>query len=640
MRPKYHGVKFYSKADISIGWELEKAEPILASFDASKDNDDVNTILELFNIQELLDTGVVFSSWTEEVHNNYRKTCKKFNPILGRFFGNIDDSSFFHIQKSVSIGYLDDFWTLFVKYKVYKRVSPEVMRNYLEQPDTTLYKLLEHKELIEYYNNEFADVLRHSDQTAHILVMQFFEKDNGRYHLPKSLLPSEFESIFLQYIHGDDTNANVLQLISKAQSTSDCPISNKLRLEAKRAYEKFWTKHSSVKKAEYGIGVSFQEQDSLKQCNNQGLNYHISYDVKWLNETLDYPSILNNFRYVFEMFDFFGRSTLVAVKSQISAIENELAINGIRYYKRGNQFNVKDMLSKAQMHLYNDFLAAHGIYLEEVFKWFFEEYLPNEFNVVGFSMNITTSSSTYVEKCRNLAAEMDGVLKQYRMFVRDGSIDRELFEMSSEHMVLEGIPSLNDRKYAYVASEELVKEMAALFSDQSVFGYTEKTEEKHSTLYQLLKNEEMYKSDFLPYQFASIEWLVQRGSVQIEESRIVQLTIPRVKILKDLYDHDVLCINADKSWTPHIEVMINSGELKSESTLFSQPETDYLNYELNKSQFSDGLDLRNKYAHSTYPANGNEQRNDYIQLLKLMVLVITKMNDEFCFREESMEAKI
>ena len=54
---------------------------------------------------------------------------------------------------------------------------------------------------------------------------------------------------------------------------------------------------------------------------------------------------------------------------------------------------------------------------------------------------------------------------------------------------------------------------------------------------------------------------------------------------------------------------------------------------LNKSQFSDGLDLRNKYIHSSYPLDENVQMNDYIQLLKLMVLVVSKINDEFCARE-------
>ena len=230
---------------------------------------------------------------------------------------------------------------------------------------------------------------------------------------------------------------------------------------------------------------------------------------------------------------------------------------------------------------------------------------------------------------------MDGVLKQFRMFVRDGSIDRDLFEMSSEHMILEGIPSLMGKKYAYALSNELTNEMFALFSDQSVLGYTEKTKDKYSTLFELLKNEIVYEEDFRPWQLDVIKQLVKRGSILIEEAGTLKLVPLRVFILKDLYEHDVLCVHTFNRWQTEIDLWVQSGDLAVESSLFSQPETDYLNYMLNKSQFSDGLDLRNKYAHSTYSANENEQKHDYIQLLKLMVLIITKMNEEFCYLADS-----
>ena len=117
----------------------------------------------------------------------------------------------------------------------------------------------------------------------------------------------------------------------------------------------------------------------------------------------------------------------------------------------------------------------------------------------------------------------------------------------------------------------------------------------------------------------------------------IKLVMPRAAILKDLFEHDVLCVYYCNSELPQIKDMVNSGDLKVKSTLFSQPEADYLDYILNKSKFSNGLDLRNKYIHSTYPKNETEQQSDYLQLLKLMVLVISKMNDEFCLWKDNKE---
>ena len=99
---------------------------------------------------------------------------------------------------------------------------------------------------------------------------------------------------------------------------------------------------------------------------------------------------------------------------------------------------------------------------------------------------------------------------------------------------------------------------------------------------------------------------------------------------QELYDHDVICLYKIRNLDSDLQCMIYNSDLRVESTLFSKPETDFLNYELNKAEFSNALDLRNKYAHSTYPQNENEQKHDYMELLKIMILIITKINDELC----------
>ena len=58
----------------------------------------------------------------------------------------------------------------------------------------------------------------------------------------------------------------------------------------------------------------------------------------------------------------------------------------------------------------------------------------------------------------------------------------------------------------------------------------------------------------------------------------------------------------------------------------------YLNYILNKADFSNGLDLRNKYLHGSYTHDEEEQENDYDQMLLVIALVIMKINQEFCMK--------
>lgn len=57
MRSQYDGVKFYSANDWSMGGNLEKTAVILDSFDANKKYTDINQVIELYNIQELINSG-------------------------------------------------------------------------------------------------------------------------------------------------------------------------------------------------------------------------------------------------------------------------------------------------------------------------------------------------------------------------------------------------------------------------------------------------------------------------------------------------------------------------------------------------------------------------------------------------------
>ena len=635
LRSDYDGVKFYSKNDISIGWHLEKAEPIIVNYSEEKEIESINEIIELYNIQELMEVGVTLTKWSDETYDELKAKTLAFKGRIARFFSQICDDNFMQYIQEVAIGYVDDFWILFTKFKVYQRVSAETFLNYLKLEDTPLYMILEHKELVNAYDPQLTEVLRFSDQTCRILVTQFLEESKAKYYLPKTFKSGEFERIFQEYIDSDYVNPNILQLIFDAQSTRECPISNSLRLNAKRKYSDYWKNSDNSNNISfgYGLGVSFLEQEEFKKCTQKGHDYHLTYDIKWLEENLDYPTILNNFIYMFEMFDRCWRSTLVSVKSQMSQLERLFSTKGIKFYQKGNHFRFGKMISSAQMSMYYEFLKAHNIDLENVFVWFFTDYLKNEFGAEGFFMKASTATDC-VEKCRTLASEMEGVLKQYRMFVDCGKIDRELFEISSEHLIFEELPSFIKDKYAYACSDEILQEMFMLFSDQSSLSYTEQTKGEYATLFELLRNNKLTIEDFGKYQESSIKWLIERQSLNFDKNGKIVLNMSRVGLLKDLYEHDVVCVNYCGKWKTVLYKMVDSGDVKIEGKLFSIPEKNFLNYELNKSEYSDGLDLRNKYSHSTYPQNENVQKQDYVELLKIMILIIAKINEEFCLREE------
>ena len=635
MRPEYDGVKYFGPNDNGNGYSLSKGVPILEQYCPGKDYENINNVLEFFNIYQLLILGRI-TSWDEETYIHYKTMAKNIPQTCEHYFSRISDDNFIAEYWSVCAQYVPDFWELFCRYNVYNRISKEKFSEFLSDSNVNLQNILMHKQLVQSFNNELAECMRVSAQSAALICKKFLEENNKvQLYFPNSLDKLEYESILQEYVTSDAVSPNILVLIQNAKNSDQCPISDYLRLTAKRSYEKFWASNPSRQyHFEYGIEIKFENQKEIFTLYNKENNItSYSYDIKWIIENLDYPTVLNNFMHLFGYFDFCWRSHFPAVKSDISAIEDVFKIKGKGFYPGGHAFAWKRMLYSAQMQSYYQILNENGVSLENVFVWFFESYIQEEFNVKGFSFQKPSEGSTPSEKIRNLASEMDAILKQFRILLERGEIDREYFEMSSAPKKFGDIGSFVKSKYAYGNSELIEAEMFNLFSDQTMLTFLADKKVNADSLYSMLQNYLVSISDFKDFQLPSINWMIERGSIVKDAEGMLSLEPLRVAVLKDLYTHDVICTSYCHKYQIVIDQMIKCGDLKYENTLFSRPEQDYLNYILNASQFSDGLDLRNKYIHGTYPKDEWAQQRDYIELLKIMILVIGKINEEFLLKD-------
>lgn len=635
-------VVFYGENDLANGILLRQAETVINQFDLTKVYDDINDVLELYSIKQFFDAEIYLTAWSDEQIALYKRIVCSFAKPINCFLAGINNDNLEEMISSLDFRYKDTFLRAFSHYKVYNRVSDEKSFHFLSTKAVSLGQLLKHKELVNHYGVFLAEYMRNAAGTGNILVNKYLQADSPTYFIPKELKPSEYEGIIQKAIDSDHILTKNLELIYQSNSTAECPISDKLRLSAKRAYDKKiadLTADGFGFSQSVGVGINENENEEIilvKTKHGKDYSFYVSYDQRWLEENLDYPTILNNFIYVFEMVDLCWRCKLVSIKNKVSPIEKAFSTNGVRNYLIGQDFDFKHNLSLLQIISYTRFLLRHEIRLEEVFQWFFHEYLPDEFSVEGFMLNIPSKDTAPSEKCRTIADEMDGVLKQFRMFVQDGKIDPELYAMSSEHMKVDAIPSMITNKYAYASSQTVEREQFLLFSDQSLLTHRLNTEKEHSSFYSMLQTEDVFLCEFSEMNRQLIDFLVKQHSVTITDRGRITMNIERIAILKELYENEVICPNYHKKYRSVIDEMISGGELKVENQLFSRPEQDYLNYFLNKAKFSNGYDLRNKYAHSTYPRDVQKQWIDYYMLLRIMVIVVIKINEEFVLNAKAV----
>lgn len=444
-------VKFYGEHDMSAGLHLKRAASILENWNESTDMPDINQVLEFYNIKKYFDCGIRLEQWDDKIYATYNAKCQNIPRLLGRFCSTISDANFESLYTGVNHDYIDNFWQLVCDYKVYQRISTEVFNAVLTHHPNALWYILQQKPLTRKFGQSIAEHLAHNSQTAEWLISYFLEDHEPApklFYFPAELTQGMRDNILTDYVDSNNPNPNYLRLLEQAQSSEEFPVSDKLRLRARNKGELLRDKLFSKSAAfPYGVEVSFKSiPDGSVKISEKEHIYCSAYSHEWIQENQDYPTLLNNFIYLFGYVDRFFRSTFPALKSESSTLEQQLGLKGKKVYVTGIAFNLKFMQSTLQMQAYLHELQKVGVRIEDIFKWFFEIYLKEEFNAQGFTFSPPSEGTTYAEKCKLLASSMDGVLKQYRLFCEDGYVDKELLQISSEHIIFSQLPSLRSKK--------------------------------------------------------------------------------------------------------------------------------------------------------------------------------------------------
>lgn len=641
-------VKFYSKEDMAGGHHLAKAELILRS-EIKSTYEDINDVLELYNIKKYFDNELYLKNWTQDDIDNFKKTVNEYGSIVGKFISKINDSNFIFYYEQLLYDYIDSFWELLNNQNGYKRISAEKFMTVLSNEPHEIRNILTYKNLVTHYNTALRDFLLTYPKSAELLLSIYEERKdfrNEEMYLPKSLTMQDKENIISNYLDSDDTNLNYIQLIENSKKHNDFTISDKTRLKAKRKEKEETGKILNEKGGnafKYGVSICFAENATeIKEAKSENSDINYTYSLDFIKQNSDNYSLYLNFKRLFEYLDIQNRIYLVNKKNQMGVMESILGLHSKNEYPKGIAFNLSEMTSYAQIVGYNKIVTDLGNTLENILQNVFSTIFQEKYNFASNArLLMPTANITCFEKIRLLAPEFESVLKQYKLFVEDNEIDFDLLQISSAPCAIKDIPSLIPNKYVYLDEDnkEIVGCSNLFFSDQTTLSYVEPYKEKHyHTFFNLLRNEQVNFNYYKNHQKPKIEYLIEKGFIIIDENGFIKVANPaRLFILKDLYNNEVASFyHYPIAFQKEVVQMAEQNMIFFESSLLTRPEQSYFNYFLNKSEFTNGLDLRNSYLHGTQ-ANPEEVRRHeytYFTYLKLLVLVLLKIEDDLFISQE------
>lgn len=638
-------IKYYSPSDWSGGYNLEKAEQVILNFDNDKKYD-INDILEFFNIYKYFDNKVYLTKWDDDYIQKLKDIVKQMKVKAYKYFNTkINEDNIISVYETVDIHYKNEFFELFSNCIEAMNISNEKMAELLQCEKIRIRDVLEYKTLVIKYDDIIKEYLmNNNNESVELLIGKYYidEESYDKLNFPSSLTLADKEKMILKYIEYEFANLNFIRIIAKIQSNKDSiVVDDKTKLKAQKRREEiennlFKNTNTTI---EFGIGVVIndnQEEASLITSKGNDTNY--SYSGKWIKENNDYPTLLNNFIYLFNYVDPYFRIDLINKKCY-SGIFERINYKVVRSYNPNQTFNNRAMVANMQIAAYYNYLNKNNIRLEDIIEWFFKEYLKSEFDIDNYIISMPSANSNYFEKCKSLLPEFDLILKEYKYYCEDGIIDQELVNISSTQMFFKDIPSLNDKKYIYANKiDDTLLIQYYFFSDQCLLNYNPITNKSYGCFYELLRNIEMKYSDYNIHEQKMIDWLVDKELLAVDNNYIKLKNKPLINIYADLYFNEVINYwRYPKQLRNIVDSLIEKGILYSENTLFSKPEQDYFNYYLNMSEFIDGFDIRNSNLHGSQSGDRNSEIHSsrYMIILQLLILIVIKINDDLCIYDEN-----
>lgn len=631
-------VRFYGRNDMAAGWYLNRVAELVEQFDPLKPPIDTVDIIELHNVQQYLDNGLLPSSFGVSERAQAIARIPQIRGAVARFFTSIDDTNCPTLIVGVDFGYHADLLDLLGRYKAFQRCSADVMLPALKEAGVRLGTLLANKKLVDAYSSEIRERLLAAPRNAEHLIRKHMQQEGGReIYFPASLTPADMRQLLESYIDSRDANPNYVGLIETAPVSQEAGVDAKLKLRAKRRNlemtQKFFEENAGFRTGcEVLIADTQDEPVKYEMDDSDGMVVRFSYGSRWLEETADNPSILNNFQHLFEFADRQVLLILPSYPAQLGVFERFMTTTGKTDYQVGAAFRSIDLSTLLQTRLYHHYLKSRDIDLEAVISWFFEAYLVEEFDARNFSFTPSDSQSSYLQRVRHLFVELESVTTQFSLFVQNGELDRDLHAITSDPVRYKEVPSLLAGKYLYPSSaEEFAGILHALFSDQSTLTYINEELTAESAARLLIDNEVAY-GDFHEFQQPAIKRLIELEVLADTGTRLRFANPERFGILKSLATTQAVSYyHLSTAGRTEADAMAAKGWLTRRSSLLTEDEAKYFNYFLNKVDFTNGPELRNKYLHGSQAnADGEDSHfHAYITALRLIIALVIKINDDF-----------
>lgn len=629
METSVEKIKYYDSSDLAYDYMIERAIQFVDQYGESPNFNNINLVLAAYNVYLLLTKAKLKSAYL-----HYASIAKTYIKHCNIYFSNLNNDN---IKCSHNIPmqlYQEDYWQLFNNTKLYYSIDKKIVKFLLYKLTPSLTAILKHPQIVNVYSREITCYIIKNQYSILFILDYYFtynKESTKKFILPKELTSKILLWLINKKLSSNNINPQYLRLIENS-TNSTLIIPDKMKVKAKRCRKQIESEILSTNSSMISnMKIVFKNIDELIKIDFQPPNLTITLDKSWIDENNHNDYLFANLFIFYFICDINYRAKFIANKTDSTKLEDLISKPlGLNDYFQPLLSRIQEDLAHLFIMSYDKLLLTQNKRIEDLLKWFYTEFIAEEFHVHKFIFNSSSTNTTFIEKCRNLCSEIDSILKQYQLYYENNDIDRDLLEINSKPLLFSQLESYDKNKYAYIVDTEYINSMNLLFSDQSYLNLITKLLDTNKTFISEIINPtiDLFLTDFDESQKKLIKKLQQQQLIILNQQNQIIAKKNNIEVLKDFYENSCICNKAYQKQLNKLNI-----ECKYTNSLFSTSEVDYLNFILNKKQFPNGHDLRNKYIHGSQSQNEISQLNDYYLLLMIHCFIALKIYDELANRK-------
>lgn len=634
-------IRHYPVNDLFYTLAFEESIKTLASNTLNFDSPDVFEIIEIFNISLFFKDEKMLNEHGKEILKNNRNYLSPLMKAQNLYFKGIDNSKIEndficlqdHLSSDESYSPADYFEVLSsnIDFTTCQNDIGETCLKYVP-----LWVLIENKQFVIAFHSLIKNFMLNHAESFGLFVENYDDASSKRVYYFPSFTDDEIDSLIEGYIASNECKPKALELLLlHRDSPNSYRIKRKTRLAASKKLEKL-QKDITSDKSMFSIPFSFDcgfvvspSQKELVTASNLKGKSILSFSEAFFKEATTWNQVLQRA---------IDSGILVNQLDSISGIYNPFKENTIsKLFEtiHANQYGSQTYHYLSGINqtffdfLYSNFRQVNKPF-EDLITWFIDEKINPLIKKAKLDLTPVKDDNFQI-KCEHVFNQISSLLLQYRIFVEEGEITPDLIEETKDSLPIGDLPSLVKDKYYELNtnSDDARNIMFLLFNDQSGISYISR-ELYADNFYNLITNKEVSYDAYKGGLKTKIDYLVNRSIVKIDNGILRFLNFETSFVWKFIYDNLFIpSYLVDDEVIRTLERYCDKKVFRKYSKLFSSAESDYLDYILNNSKFSNALALRNHYEHGQSFCYSDKQHHDnYLIGLRTLLIILIKIHKD------------